>query len=64
MTFHESIWILPDPDDFHIRDSTLGREPTPAAKRALEIYHAGIFRRLEKRRRQQREQPDQDKPTG
>ena len=61
MAFHETVLILPDPDDFHIHSSTIGREPTPAAKRALEIYRASVLRRVEERRRRRRS--DQDKPT-
>jgi hypothetical protein len=61
MAFRNSVLILPDPDDFHIQGSTLGREPSPAAKRALEIYHASVFRRIEARRR--RRQRDQAEPT-
>ena len=56
--------VFPDPDDFRIHSSTLGREPSPAVLRAREIYHASVLRRVEERQRRRREdQPDQAEPT-
>ncbi len=67
MTSFSSGQVFPDPDEFLIYSSTVGREPSPAAQRASELYRASVLRRVEERRRRQREtqadQPDQAEPT-
>jgi hypothetical protein len=61
MAPRNSAWIYPGrDDDFSISSTTIGQEPSPAAKRALEIYRASILRRIEERRRRRK---DQAEPT-
>ena len=67
MTSISSGQVFPDPDEFRIYSSTVGREPSAAAQQASELYRASVLRRVEERRRRQREtqadQPDQAEPT-
>ena len=60
MGFSRDIRLGPDPDDFHVYSSTIGRPPSPAVIRAREIYLASVLRRIESRRRRRQLEEGQD----
>lgn len=56
MTTSISRSIFPDPDEFHVSIRSWDHEPSPEAKRTLELYQQSVLRRWRERQRRERQE--------